>query len=187
MSLPFNFSGSKNERRRPATRRTANRSSGSLCARRLFSVYRLRITLSGGMAFLFLNSPHAWAQTGPVITTQPASQTAVLRSHVRFTVEASGPRPFAYQWRFNSTNLGNGTLDTVAGGGDGGLASNTSLYRPFGVAFDSQGNLFIADAGIGIIRKITTNGLLTRVAGGGPNYPGDAGSAILASLIGPNP
>ena len=85
----------------------------------------------------------------------------------------------------------NGIITTVAGGGndglgDGGAATNASLYYPNGVAVDASGNLFIADTGNNVIRKVDTNGFITTVAGGGPDYPGDGGPATNASLVWPS-
>ncbi|MBI3962009.1 MAG: SMP-30/gluconolactonase/LRE family protein [Deinococcus sp.] len=54
---------------------------------------------------------------------------------------------------------GTGTLTSVAGtgspgySGDGGPASQAQLLEPWGLAFDSRGNLFIADSRNNIIRK----------------------------------
>ena len=38
---------------------------------------------------------------------------------------------------------------------------------PTGVAVDATGNLFIADTGNNVIRKVGTNGIITTVAGNG--------------------
>ena len=54
----------------------------------------------------------------------------------------------------------NGIITTVAGNGtggysgDGGAATEASLNGPFGVAVDNAGNLFIADASNGRVRKV---------------------------------
>ena len=89
----------------------------------------------------------------------------------------------------------NGIITTVAGnystgeshGGDGGAATNASLYNPCGVAVDAAGNLFIADTFNGRIRKVDTNGIITTVAGNGTNgYSGDGGAATNASLYNPD-
>ena len=85
----------------------------------------------------------------------------------------------------------NGVITTVAGNGtigysgDGGSATNASLYVPTGLAMDASGNLFIADGGNKRIRKVNANGIITTVAGGGNNYPGDGGAATNASLYSP--
>ena len=67
----------------------------------------------------------------------------------------------------------NGLITTVAGNGtngyagDGGAATNARFDNPSGVAADAFGNLFIADAGNGFIRKVDTNGVITTLVGGG--------------------
>jgi sugar lactone lactonase YvrE len=53
----------------------------------------------------------------------------------------------------------NGIINTVAGGGsnglgDGGVATNATLYEPFGVALDALCNLYIGDEGNGRVRKV---------------------------------
>ena len=83
----------------------------------------------------------------------------------------------------------NGIITTVAGdgnlgySGDGGKATRAELNGPFGVAVDTSGNLFIADGGNNVIRKVGTNGIITTVAGGG--YSGDGGAATNAELHNP--
>jgi sugar lactone lactonase YvrE len=54
--------------------------------------------------------------------------------------------------------------------GDGGPAVNATLNEPGGVAFDSQGNVYIADTSNARLRKIDTSGIITTIAG-----PGQAG------------
>jgi len=66
-----------------------------------------------------------------------------------------------------------GTITTFAGlgvawfGGDYGLALDAFLKFPFGITFDQQGNLYIADRGNNRIRKVDNNGIITTVAGDG--------------------
>ncbi len=85
----------------------------------------------------------------------------------------------------------NGIIITVAGGGtgglgDGGTATNASLYYPVGVALDAMGNLYIADRNSNRIRKVDNNDVITTVAGNGTNsYSGDGGAATNASFYGP--
>ena len=54
--------------------------------------------------------------------------------------------------------------------GDGGAATNASLYWPTSVALDAAGNLYICDYLNGCIRKVDTNGIITTVA----NLPWEA-------------
>ncbi len=86
-----------------------------------------------------------------------------------------------------------GIVTTVAGTGaasyssDGGLAVNSSLYLPAGVAVDSSGNLYIADAHSNRVRKVSAaTGIITTVAGGGSSSPGDGGPATAAQLSQPS-
>lgn len=85
-----------------------------------------------------------------------------------------------------------GSIITVAGtgngnySGDGGSAINAELAQPTGVAVDSNGNLYIADSGNNRIRKVTTAGIISTIAGTGvAGYSGDGGNAIDAQLDGP--
>ena len=86
----------------------------------------------------------------------------------------------------------NGIITTVAGNyiegysGDGGAATNASLFSPGGVAVDAAGNLYIADSGYNTIRKVATNDIITTVAGNGTGgYSGDGGAATKACLYYP--
>ena len=85
-----------------------------------------------------------------------------------------------------------GILTRVAGGGtlggfsgDGGLAVDAQLTFPNGLAVDSAGNLYIADTFDLRVRKVSTSGIITTVAGGGANYSGDGGPATSAALSSP--
>src|SRR5439155_1463483 len=82
-----------------------------------------------------------------------------------------------------------GIITTVAGNGsqgssgDGGPAINAYLDRPQGIAVDRAGNLFIADARNNRIRKVSSSGTITTVAGNGSQgSSGDGGPAITANL-----
>jgi sugar lactone lactonase YvrE len=84
-----------------------------------------------------------------------------------------------------TTVAGNGT---AASTGDGGQATAASLNSPSGAAVDSSGNLFIADTGSSVIRKVNAStGIITTVAGNGSfGFSGDGGPATAASLNQPN-
>jgi hypothetical protein len=84
----------------------------------------------------------------------------------------------------------NGIITTVVGGGiyygDGGAATNAKLSGPFGVAVDASGDFFIADTSNNRIRKVTTNGIITTIAGNGTqSFSGDGGAGTSAALNSP--
>ncbi len=84
-----------------------------------------------------------------------------------------------------ATIVGDGINRTSGYGGDGGPAVNALLSSPQAVAVDSAGNLYIADTGNGRIRKVTTDGTITTIVGGGRPTAlgsGDGGPATMAIL-----
>jgi hypothetical protein len=88
-----------------------------------------------------------------------------------------------------------GLITTVAGIwwnngyiGDGGVATSAGLNWPVGVALDAAGDLYIADFGHNVIRRVdATTGIITTMVGDGDsNYSGDGGPAASAELAHPN-
>jgi DNA-binding beta-propeller fold protein YncE len=77
------------------------------------------------------------------------------------------------QHRIRKIDLESGLINTVAGNGfagfdgDGGPAIEASLYSPADVVVDRTGNLLIADTGNDRIRRVSSNGIITTVAGCG--------------------
>ncbi|HEX4434631.1 MAG TPA: hypothetical protein VH012_07370 [Acidimicrobiales bacterium] len=93
-----------------------------------------------------------------------------------------------------------GLILTVAGNGnpgykgDNGPAWRAELSSPTGLAFDALGNLYIADSGNNVIRRVSSNGVITTVAGnvaadqasgGLGGFSGDGGPATQARLNSP--
>jgi sugar lactone lactonase YvrE len=80
-----------------------------------------------------------------------------------------------------------GIVTTVAGGylGDGGPAalSSLNLGHSSHSAFDSAGNLYIADSQSFRVRRVSTGGTITTFAGNGTTgYSGDGGPATEATF-----
>lgn len=95
--------------------------------------------------------------------------------------------------RIRKVNMTTGIITTIAGtagsgyNGDGIPATTATLNNPNDVAFDSSGNLFIADWINHRVRKVNmTNGIITTVAGTGvAGYNGDGLLATAAQINGP--
>jgi trimeric autotransporter adhesin len=95
--------------------------------------------------------------------------------------------------RIREVAAGTGIITTVAGNntsgysGDGEAATSAELNRPYGVAVDRAGNLYIADLSNNRIREVTAStGIITTVAGNGTfGYNGDGGAAASAELSSP--
>lgn len=107
-------------------------------------------------------------------------------------LDGQGHVYFLYGGRVRRAVAATGAIETVAGDGyaialgDHGPAVDALLKAPRGVAVDSAGNLYIADAATHRIRKVSPGGTITTLAGtGAPGHTGDGGPAALAQLRGP--
>ena len=87
-----------------------------------------------------------------------------------------------------------GIIQTIAGTGrnefssDNIVATQASLASPSGLAFDRSGNLFIAERGQHRIRRISTSGRISTVAGTSIRGSfGDGQDALQANLNAPGP
>ena len=85
-----------------------------------------------------------------------------------------------------------GIITTVAGNGtygfsgDGGPATLAQLSSVAGLAVDVTGNLWIADSSANRIRQVSSNGIISTVAGtGGCGFSGDGGPAAASQICGP--
>jgi uncharacterized protein (TIGR03437 family) len=85
-----------------------------------------------------------------------------------------------------------GVITTVAGNGvrgfsgDGGAAASASLNQPIGVAADAAGNLYIAEREGNRIRRVSSEGVISTVAGDGTcRFSGDGGPATAATVCVP--
>lgn len=85
-----------------------------------------------------------------------------------------------------------GTASNFGYSGDGGLATASRLRDPRGVAFDSDGNMYISDSGNNVIRRVdAVTNIITTFAGIQTITPtgstGDGGQAINARFHNPGP
>lgn len=120
-----------------------------------------------------------------------STATAATFSYLRgITSDLAGNLYVAdtYNQRIRKIAVG-GIVTTVAGNGssgysgDSGMATSAQLSYPSGVALDTLGNLYIADSNNFVVRKVSTLGVITTVAGNGSNgYSGDGGPATSAEI-----
>jgi YD repeat-containing protein len=85
-----------------------------------------------------------------------------------------------------------GIISTVAGNGtqgfsgDGGPATQASLYYPYGIVVGEDGSLYFSDSNNHRVRRVGPDGIITTVAGkGAPGFSGDGGPATQASFHSP--
>ena len=141
-------------------------------------------TVAGDGQFTDLTSPDG--DGGPA--------TSARVDVTNIALDAIGNLYIAGIGRVRMVSAATGVISTVAGsangsisGGDGGPATSAQL-SPSAVAVDPVGNLYIADALNGTVRKVTaTNGTISTVVGNNANtYSGDGGPAVSAQLNKPN-
>ncbi|WP_379213267.1 S-layer homology domain-containing protein [Paenibacillus sp. GCM10012303] len=85
-----------------------------------------------------------------------------------------------------------GNISTVAGtgvagySGDGGPATAAAMWQPIGLTVDDNGTLYVAENSNHIVRKISSTGIITTIAGTGAfGDSGEGGPATSAELRGP--
>jgi hypothetical protein len=87
-------------------------------------------------------------------------------------VDATGSVYVAEWSNFDVRKIAGGTVTTLAGGGGSGFLDGTGAGARFatvkGVAVDSSGNVYVADAGNHAIRKVTPAGVVTTFMGSQP-------------------
>jgi sugar lactone lactonase YvrE len=159
-----------------------------------------RLNKSLGLALVFTGLAAAQPQYlistiagGSVPPTPAAALATSITQPQRVTVDGNGNVYFtASNAVFKSSS--SGTLTLIAGtgrvgyAGDGGLATQAQFNNPQGIAVDGSGNVYVADTGNSLVRKITTDGFINVFAGdvffGVPQvgWAGDGGPAIGATL-----
>ncbi len=91
-----------------------------------------------------------------------------------------------------TTIAGSGVTGTTPGGftgsytGDGGPATIATLNTPVYLTIDDCGNIYFPDYGNNCVRKISSAGIITTIAGtGAPGFGGDGGPATAALIYRP--
>jgi hypothetical protein len=93
----------------------------------------------------------------------PATQASLLFS-AGISFDSKGSLLIADEWGHRIRKVTNGIISTIAGTGisgytgDGGPAVNATLYFPYAVTTDGSGNIYVADQGGLVLRKIDSSG-----------------------------
>jgi uncharacterized protein (TIGR03437 family) len=133
---------------------------------------------------------------GGALTTNIPSPSVKLTGGGGLAVDADGNLFFGSGNTVFRLDAHSGLVSPIAGNGtpgysgDNGPAINAQLNSPAGIAVDSAGNLYIADAGNNRVRRVF-QGVIETFAGTGPagqqffNFSGDDGPATNALLSAP--
>jgi uncharacterized protein (TIGR03437 family) len=145
------------------------------------SIWRLggRILLpvvccAGAWAQQYTISTVAGTPASPGFADGNALTVALLQEPSSIAFDSKGNLYIADSLNHVIRMLSGGNITTVAGTagtpgftGDGAAATSAELNSPEGIAVDSSGNLYIADTANHCIRKVSTTGTITTVAGQG--------------------
>jgi trimeric autotransporter adhesin len=111
-------------------------------------------------------------------------------------VDNQGNIYIADSWNLRIRKVnGSGTISTGAGdglvsySGDGGPAMAAQLNGPKGVGVDAKGNQYVADSRNGVVRMVSSKGMISSIGGGSFVSPqgvsmDSAGNAYIADLQG---
>ena len=143
------------------------------------------ITLANGKSQLF--SATVTGTGSPSQAVNWSAQYGQITSSGTYTAPATGSRDLVTAQSVQSPGVSGQAVVTL--GPDTGAAT---FNLPAGLAVDNSGNVFVADTGNGLIRKITPGGVVTTLAGGGPygvftgigtgvNFQSPSGIALDAS------
>jgi sugar lactone lactonase YvrE len=143
------------------------------------------VDTEGNIYFAETGSNRIRKVSGGVITTVAGNRSqgysgdggnatnAELNGPLGLTVTPSGDLYIADTANGVVRKVTNGVITTVAGNGtqgysgDSGPATNAQLKFPVGIVVDSSGNLYIADTGNWVIRKVSGGSITTLVGLGG--------------------
>jgi len=117
----------------------------------------------------------------------PATQ-ALLYVPEGVAVDSTGTLYIADTYNSRIRTVSQGTIAEFAGTShlQDGTAASGVLYFPQGIAWDAQGNLYIADSANNAVRKVGTDGKMSTIAGTGSNVvSGDGGPATQAGVYTP--
>lgn len=142
-----------------------------------------KVAVNGTISTFAGNAQGAFSGDGPALTSSLKTPRGVY-------LDGTGTLFIADTGNNRIRKIGaDGMLVTIAGNGqggfagDGGLALQAQLTNPWAITSDAAGNLYISDIADYRVRKITTDGKITTIAGnGGIGFSGDGGPATQAQI-----
>jgi RHS repeat-associated protein len=161
-------------------------SQGNLYIADSYNIVIRKVTPAGIISTVAGNGTNSYSGDGGAATS------AGLAAANGVAVDTTGNIYIAASSRIRKVNT-SGIISTIAGtgtngvSGDGGAATSAELNYAVAVAVDSGGNVYIADQNNCRIRKVSTSGIISTLAGDGSApacaaYSGDGGPATSASL-----
>jgi uncharacterized protein (TIGR03437 family) len=157
--------------------------------RHSFLSLALGLCLSSAWGQQYVISTYAGNGTAGFTGDGGAPTSAQLNLPVGLTFDSSGNLYISDGGNYRVRKISGGSITTVAGNGTSGYsgdkagATSAELRDPTGLALDSSGNLYIADAPNHVIRMVTPGGTITTFAGNNTGgYAGDGGAATSAEL-----
>jgi uncharacterized protein (TIGR03437 family) len=159
--------------------------------------YRIRRVFVGGVATVAGNGTGTFLVdcTSPRFAPPPADDGPAVNAQLRYplgvAVSRNGTMFIAEAFGNRVRKVSpNGIMTTVAGdgscggfSGDGGPAASARLYSPEALAVGNNGDLYIADIGNQRVRKVSSDGIISTLAGDGTaGFSGDGGRATAAHL-----
>lgn len=154
--------------------------------RRVDALTQTITTIAGTIAPCNTTSNPTCGDGGP-------ATSASFSSIVAMAVDSTGSLYIADSRlnRIRRVDASTGVITNYAGtgaagySGDNGPATSATLSAPFGLAFDAQNNLYVADAANNVVRKIDNTSLhviTTYAFNGLAAFGGDDDSALSASM-----
>jgi sugar lactone lactonase YvrE len=128
-----------------------------------------------------------FAGTGTAGYIDGSAASALFNNPTGTSVDSKGDLYVSDSFNNLIREVSSGNVITIAGnqtlGYQNGAALSSEFYAPMAQAFDAQGNLYIADFGNNVIRKVTAGGIVSTYAGTGvAGYlNGESDSAHLQS------
>ncbi len=166
--------------------------SGNNCIRKIFHGVITTVFNVTGPTGLSITSAGTLYVAASSYFGPTAKAIAGIPSALDVALDGSG-NVYATTGPFVLKVASGGNVSSIAGSGappnfagDNGPATMARLNSPAGVAIDSQGNYYIADTANNRIRKVSSHGIISTIAGtGDAGSTGDGGLATLAQLNNP--